>query len=300
MKNIFYFLFLLLISCSPKKERIEDKLFDCSITASKKDNKDLLKRLKNYESELIKNKILKDNSAKSYRNIIVKIANEKDYSFDVPESISENILKVGDSAYYIGIDCQKKILSDSLKYDFNKFLKFQESIKKSMYENDLSPQIIAKNYLSVLTEDDFELNYYKSRIILVLSLQNSGIFKKIGDKEFKEKKYNKKTAFIIKLNGKNEIFIEDKNRTIKELKKLLYQYFLKNKSKSEIVLLTSRKTIYSKYLEANESINSVLNNIRNTTSQKKHQKLFSDLDDKKRKEIEKTFPLNYFDEIPVN
>ena len=298
MKKVLYILFLIFIGCSNQQERIEKKLFDCSVTASKKDNKDLLQRFKYYESELIKNKVLKDNSAKSYRNVLEIIAKEKDYFFDIPESINENVLRVEEAAYEQVINCQKKILSDSLKYDFKVFFKFQESIKKSMYENNISPQIVAKNYLSVLNEDDFKLNYYKTRIILVLSLQNSGIYKKITDKEFKEKKYNKKTAFIIQLNDKSEILIDNKNKKIEEFKHLLYEYFLKNTSKSEIVLLTSRKTIYSKYLEINEIIELTLNKVRNISSQEKYHKPFSNLYEKEKKEIEKKFPLNYFDEIP--
>ena len=70
---LFISFVFLILSCSAQTERIETKLMDCTFKSYADGGVELKNLISDYQSLLIKERILQDNSARSYRSILEKI-----------------------------------------------------------------------------------------------------------------------------------------------------------------------------------------------------------------------------------
>ena len=71
-------------------------------------------------------------------------------------------------------ECQKLIVKDSSLYDMSKLKGLEQAIDNAQYSGDIQPSLIAEDILKVLTEDDFELDFYKLRTFLLFSIIDTG------------------------------------------------------------------------------------------------------------------------------
>ena len=72
-------------------------------------------------------------------------------------------------------------MQDSVLYDTSKFKSLEKAIVNAQKSLDLRPDLIAKDYLNILTNNDFELDFYKLRTYFLFEIMNTndGISRKL-------------------------------------------------------------------------------------------------------------------------
>ncbi|WGH76402.1 biopolymer transporter ExbD [Tenacibaculum tangerinum] len=284
----------LLYSCGIQTERIEEKLMDCNNQSFVDGGKQLKELLMDYESNLIKANIISDNTGKSYLKIINQISNGIEPKEKPYYSFGEKLNGIEKNQNSISNTCLQTVLSDSTKYDFKKFLRFQNSLENAIRNaRDLRIELLATEFSSTLSEKDFELDFYKMKAFLLFDMLRpyNGI-----NLALPKKNYDLKNAFRIYLNKENKIFINNTEIPLKSLKSKIVKYYKDNESKSVILIKTDEETMYSEYITVQNEIQSALNLVRDNSSNKKFGKKYADLTDKEQKLINEHYPKSIIDE----
>tara|TARA_R110002049_G_scaffold131525_1_gene290315 strand:- start:266 stop:817 length:552 start_codon:yes stop_codon:yes gene_type:complete len=175
MKKIFLFLIILSIGCSSKKERIEIKIMECINNTKDENGIKIKESLELYENFLIKEKILKNKSANSYRKLLVNFSKEKNIKIKIDENDSLH-LKVYKDRYQVSNDivfqklfkCYKPLEKDFLKYNRTKIEELKQVFKQLPKNNFSKDFEMAKRSLKIITEEDFELEFYRAILLNAL------------------------------------------------------------------------------------------------------------------------------------
>lgn len=291
---LYIIIALLFAPCIAQNNRIENLLMDCSYQAFADNGKEFKTLISDFESLLIKEKILADKSGNSYRQVLQKIADGKEFN-KVPSTLfSVELQKIEKPDLEKVQECKKNIVKDSSLYDMSKLKVLEQAIDNAQNSGDLQPSLIAKGILKVLTKDDFELDFYKLRTFLLFSLidPDSGINRRIPEMEENQVEYDLTNALKITLNDKSEIFVNDKKVTIVELKKLVRFYELENKSESIISLKANRETMYKTYMDVQNAIVSEIRHLRAKLAKEKYNMELDKLTEEQLSEIKKVYPQN--------
>ena len=296
MKKITILTFLILISISCKsQDRIVEKIFnDCYFNSMPNQGKELKLFHKEYESLLISNGILTDNSGESYYNLFKKIMNSEIVDTKTNFSLIDSINKLSyTDLIHSNQKCTDKIKSLDIYKNSNthRFEKTMDSLKDSY--NDQIKMI--NGVISSLNEKDFELDYYKIRALLVMERMNS------IPELFEEKVYSERqleTAFKIILNKNNEIIFQGEKVSNDNLKVLVENYLRIAKSNSLIIIDTYRDVKYGDYVKFNKSFEFVFSKLRNELSEQKFNKQFENLTESEKKIIETAYSFEIKENIP--
>jgi biopolymer transport protein ExbD len=285
---------LLITSCVAQNDRIENIIMECSYQAFADNGKEFKTLISDYENLLIKEKILADKSGKSYRQVLQKIANDEEFDKVPSTFFSAELQKIEKPDLEKAQECQKIIVKDSSLYDMSKLKGLEQAIDNAQYSGDLQPSIIAEDILKVLTEDDFELDFYKLRTFLLFSIidTDSGISRRLPEMEENQVEYDLTNALKITLDDKSEIFVDDKKVTIVQLKKLVRDYELKNKSESIISLKADRGTMYKTYIDVQNAIVGEIRHLRDKLAKEKYNTELDKLTEEQLSEIKKVYPQN--------
>ncbi|KAB1159591.1 hypothetical protein F7018_04590 [Tenacibaculum aiptasiae] len=292
MKKILTILCFLyyVIPCLSQKQRPENEFMTCLYKSYKDNGIKLKKVISNFEQLLIKEKILEDNTGRSYKTLFEKIIINNDFNYNISESFSEKLKKVKQAKKKPHKNCQL-----NLKNKLSKTYKLQfvlDSIVKN--STDLSPSIIAKGILNVLNEKDFELDYYKMNTLLLFDtlkyINNQGIPEKLPNNKTENIEYDLNSAINVYINGDNQIFIDNEKVSLKQLKKRIRDYQLKNKSKSIISIKADRATMYSTYVDVQKTIIQEIKKLRELLAKEKYKTTFDKLNKKQLIQIKKTYP----------
>lgn len=282
LKLFTLLLFASIYSIYSQPERIENRLMECWYN-SYDDELKARQSIINYENFLVKEGVLEDNSANSYMSFLQNFA-ERNESIKMPSKLFylevQKLKRLNIKKYE---ECHKMVLIDTLDYDLSKLLAVGEAIS-----SDNRPHIIARDILKVLSHDDLEIDYYKLRTFLLLSIidTQAGLSKSTIDKS----KLDITNALKIEINSESEIYVKDKKVTLTVLKKLIRNYQMKNKSKSVISLKSDRKTLYSVYIKVQEAILEEIRGLREKLAKEKYNTQLDKLTKKQMAEIEVIYP----------
>lgn len=248
--------------------------------------------ISDYENLLVNEKILTDNSGESYRQVLQKIANGNAFDKVPSKFFSAELQKLEKPDLEKAQECQKIIINDSASYNMSKLKGLEQAITNAQNSNDIEPSIIAKDILKVLTKEDFEIDFYKLRIFFLFSIidTDSGISRRLPEMEENQVEYDLTNALKIILNDKSEIYINDKKVTIAELKKIVRNYELQNKSESVISLKTDRGTMYRTYIDVQNAIVGEIRHLRDKLAKEKYNTEFDKLTEEQLSEIKKVYP----------
>lgn len=284
----------LFTSCVAQNDRIENIIMDCSYQAFADNGKAFRTLISDYENLLINEKILADNSGKSYRQVLQKIADGNEFNKAPSTFFSAELQELEKPDLEKAQECQKIIIRDSAIYDMSKLKGLEQAIDNRQYSGDLQPSLIAEDILKVLTEGDFELDFYKLRIFLLFSIidTDTGISRRLPEMEENQVEYDLTNALKIIIDDKSEIYINDKKVTIAELKKLVRDYELENKSESIISLKTDRGTMYKTYIDVQNAIVGEIRHLRAKLAKEKHNTELDKLTEEQLSEIKKVYPQN--------
>jgi hypothetical protein len=177
MKRTFYFLIILFLSCSSKKERIEIKIMECIENIEDEKGIELKSHIQNYEKLLIKKNILKDTSAISYKNLLINYTKQKDILIKINADDSLYIKvynnRFGDTVFQKIFKCFNSIKNDNKEFDDVKLQKISENILNSKKEEKTSNDVDLAKKLLILNEQDFELQFYKAIVLEFIIRYNS-------------------------------------------------------------------------------------------------------------------------------
>jgi hypothetical protein len=296
MKKITLLTFLILISISCKsQDREVEKIFnDCYFNSMPNQGKELKQYHKEYESLLISNGILTDNSGESYYDLFKKIMNSEIADTKTNFSLIDSINKLS----YIDLihsnqKCTEKIKSLDIYKNSNtyRFEKAMDSLNDS-YNDRIK---VIEEIPSLLNEKDFELDYYKIRALLIMERMNS------IPELFEEKVYSERqleTAFKVILNKNNEIIFQGEKVSNDNLKILVENYLRIEKSNSLIIIDTYRDVKYGDYVKFIESFKFVFSKLRNELSEQKFNKQFENLTESEKEIIEKEYSFEIKENTP--
>lgn len=301
MKTIILSLLILLTFTSAsqeKKQRIENKIMDCIYNSFDDKGVAFKKVMIDYESYLIENNFLKDRTGKSYKDAFKKIALDNDFK-SFPQTNLNNYFNETSNYNIEKILPCETIIKDSTKYNTSTFLKMEIMYLNLSKQRDLNPTFIANSILGALNENDFELEYYKLGVFNMFNIldRNQGILESLPSlKDVDKQEYDLSNTLDIKINSKNELFVDGKKSDIKELKAVVIKYYKKNKSESVIIIQYSRKTFYKKYIEVQHEIISARDAVREGLANKLFGKAYEDLSKIELKDIKNIYPFNLIEQ----
>lgn len=296
MKKITVLTFLILISISCKsQDRIVEKTFnDCYFNSMPNQGKELKIFHNEYESLLISNGILIDNSGESYYILFKKIMRSEISDTKTNFSFIDSINKLSyTDLIHSNQKCSDKIKSLDIYKDSNtyRFEKTMDSLNDP-YNDKI---VVIEKIISSLNEKDFELDFYKIRALLIMERMNS-----ISDL-FEEKVYSEKqleTAFKVLLTKKNEIIFQGKKVSNDNLKILVENYLRIAKKNSLIIIDTYRDVKYGDYVKFIKSFEYVFSKLRNELSEQKFNKQFENLTESEKEIIEKEYSFEIKENTP--
>lgn len=298
-KNLLFITILILtISCTGQNIlRIEDKLMDCAYQTYDDKGRAIKTLIFDFEQLLIDEKIIKDRNGDDYAAIFKKIALENDFDFTPSKSFLAELQKLAKPNPANSEECRNAILGNS-SIEESKIAKLEIVLDSIQTSGNGNASKIANGILSVLSENDFELDYYKLRTLFLFDLLNpkSDIDLRIPELQTQGHSKNLDNALHIYVDEKNQIFVNGKLMNLKELREKIKNYESKNKSESIFTLKTELDTKYSKYIEVQNSIVSEILKLRDKLSLEKFKTSFEDLNTEETKEIKNIFPLTLIEE----
>ncbi len=169
-------IFSLIVSTSCKNEpthRVEIDLNECLMSLISSDERVLLeKTIKEYENHLIEQKILHSSKSFSYYNLYKKIASGNSINLKNDFKFSDKIDFLSRENNFEIMDCLKD-LKKTERYLNSKVYKIEKGIEYLEERGILTTsQKIAQNVISILSPEDFELDYYKLNAILFIEKNN--------------------------------------------------------------------------------------------------------------------------------
>ena len=284
---------LLSISCKRQTERTEVKLMNCIYENYEDNGTEFKKALSDFEKLLINEKILKNETGKSYKAIFEKIVSDDDFNYNPSKSFLDKIIDIGMPQNESFRNCQSELRKKS-KNKFSKGTELQTVLDSIQNSGNLTPSIVANGILSVLNEKDFELDYYKMSVFFLFDTisytNDSGISRKLPKFKKDETNYDLSKAINIYIDGNNLIFANKEKVNIEKLKVKIREYELKNKSESIISFKTERATMYSTYVEVQNAIIEEIQILREQLAKEKYNTELNKLSEKQQSEIKKTYP----------
>lgn len=265
---------------------MEVKLMDCIYENFDDKGIEMKQTISDFEQLLINERILKDNTGKSYRAIFEEIASDDNFNFHPSQSFMDLIMNIPQPNSDSVRNCQNTLLKNH-NYDFSKGKKLQSVLESNQNSDNFEPSNMANGILKVLDENDFELDYYKFRTFLMLDLLNSEVKR---SEKLNEPKMDISNALKIYIDEKNKIFVEEDEIIIKELKPIILKYYKENKSNSVIALKTTKETMYREYIEVQNEIISAINTSRENLSKERFNEKYIDLTIDQKNEIDREYP----------
>lgn len=275
------------MTCQSQVISVENQLQNCLYESFSDRGKSIKREINEFEIFLIDKNILEDSSGKSYIEIYRKIIEIDDISFDFNYSFKDSIQN--SQAFNMDkiIDCQTKLLNSS-KFNNSKPYKLKIVLDSLNESGNISPSIVSKGILSVLDKEDFELEYYKFKALIMLDVTNSNV--SLSKKWVKPDIEQYKNPFRIHLKGENQILVNNKIVNIQILKDSLRDYEKNYKSKSVIILKVERSVLYKNYIEIQNVITNEIENLRRELSIEKYNLDLDKLDKVQLVEISIIYP----------
>ncbi|WP_299888927.1 hypothetical protein [uncultured Lacinutrix sp.] len=275
-------LFINISNIYSQSKRIESELMKCTYKAISDEGTSLKQLILDYETLLINEGVVEDSSGESYRVLVQNFANK---NIITPSKLfcveTQKIKKANTNKFY---DCKKTILKDSLNYDLSKL----KGTKQALF-NNAKPHIKAKEMLKVLSDSDFDIDYYKLRAFYLFC----AIDTQAGINEIDLQNLDAENALNIYLDSRNTLYVNEVKKTIEQLKIIVRNHVLENKSKYVIFFKTERDTKYKEVLSCEKNIKEVIKSLRNEYALKTYNNIYENLNEDQKTETYTRYPLNF-------
>ena len=294
-KNVIFIVLIFSYLISNSQERKIEKIFsECYFKTMPENGKQVKKYYKSYESLLISNGLLKNNSGESYYELFKKILIGKLTDSKTNYSLIDSINGLNYSnLIHSNKKCTDKIklLKEYKKSNSYIFEKRMDSIKRNS-----DPEKAFEVILNTLDYRDFEIEFYKLRVLLLLEMN-----KPMTEFDFDKPEYSKKrieNSLSIYLSKENIITIDQKLISKVEFENIVKNYLLSNKALSLIKINSSRDDLYSEYIKLIEHLNSIFSKLKNEISADHYNKKYEDLTKTETELIEKEYSFEIYEKEP--
>jgi biopolymer transport protein ExbD len=132
-------------------------------------------------------------------------------------------------------------------------------------------------------------------ILIVLyfnCIEEKGLVKELPQVSRVNVDYDESKALEIYIEGNNAIFVNNEAVNLDALTSKTKDYLENSKSNAVVALKTEHETLYSTYINVQNTIVEAINTLRQDLSTKKFNKDFETLNAKERSEITTIYPLN--------
>ena len=288
---IYFVLGLIATVCNGQTKRIESHMMNCLYNAYPDKGTEFKKTMSEFEQVLIDNRILSDTTGRSYFALFKKIAKGINFKFDSSKSFSAMLMKITKPNYSQVMACQRQLLNNSNSKN-GKISELSHVLDSLKSAKEFEPTNVAKGILSVLSEKDFELTYYKMKVLYLIDIFNSnnGINRQFINHDQTDRSFESNNPIYIYLNAKNEVIVNKKKVTLKQLKIIIRDYELKNKSESQIEFKIDKVAMYKTYTDVLKAIAEEIQILREQLSQEKYKTDFDKLTKKQAALIKKIYP----------
>ncbi|MFC4220020.1 biopolymer transporter ExbD [Flagellimonas marina] len=268
-------------------DRIETQIMNCVYNEMKDKGLQYKKAIKNYESFLISENLLLDGSAQSYLTTIQKIASDRDFDYYPSKpfmdfvTLEEHEIK--------RTKCNNFPKSGKLAL----FHQAIDSITKSGYSE---ADAIAQVFLSVLSIDDFELDYYKLKTFALLIWIRTG--EGMENEPVKElpKIYDSNSVIEIYLDAKGQPFVNENKISLEKLSGLIYKYMENKKAESAIIIKTDKSVSYKNYIQIQKAVADEILYLREKLSVEMYNIPFKNLSKEQKEELKNIYPMNVYEQ----
>jgi hypothetical protein len=232
----------------------QERLDFCDSNLSDEQTTQLRKELDNLEDYFLTNGLLNDKSGTSYRAVYRQIVQENDLIFEI-----DTTLELLDNLdFQVYTSCFYKVLPpEQLTQLSTRHLEATQRISRN-YDGNVTPSLVAQRILDNLTDDDFELEYFRvSALLTFYRVSSPTPTLNLGLPDFgRPDNPNIQTIHVI-LNPKDQIVIDAKIFTIESAKQTIYDYLLTAPEARGIELTASRSASYQAYINLTNMFNTV-------------------------------------------
>ncbi|WP_420320363.1 hypothetical protein [Flagellimonas sp.] len=174
MRLLVFITGLVLLSCKNQPEGVEDKLYDCMMSALSEQEKDSIKPIiLEFEQHLVEKGILESSSAEGYWKFYVRIAETGVYDFSNDYDFMQKISFLNKESHEENsglIECQNEILKSQEYLDSNQYKLRQEL--NTLGKHRVTQKMIAHTMIEYLNVEDFEIEYNRFMTLMYIEDMN--------------------------------------------------------------------------------------------------------------------------------
>ena len=289
-------------SCNQAKNKylIEDQIFQCSCDSMATIGIDFKAEVEAFESYLIKQGILENSAGNSYRKLFKKMNAEGGFLPVVsePYSLMDTLYShaTPKQPVYLREACHPIV--DSLKQTENyktSKLKQLDDMLDSAIRHGLQANDILEDVLTILTLEDFEHDYFKTRILTGMAMARYDLQ---GIPHTKSPPVPE-DAYLINIDSLNRISINGVFSKVEDIEQSVYDFLSDNASNPPIVIQIRKQTSYRLYIDLQNSISQAYQKILDETAKATYGIKFEDLDEIKQETVRNNCPELNIIEPPV-
>ena len=253
--RIYLITILILISsftsCTSQTRSVEQEIFDCVTEKLPENGKYFKSNLLQAENSLIEQNIIKNGSGKSYKKLYEKIGSGKEIKYKSPNNLIDSIIVYNTEYFDVFKNCELDF-SNNKNYKFSKTNKIKNALDSLVANDKVDIESISNSLLSILDEKDFELDYFKYKTFLMLTLfdKDHSLSKLIES----ENQIERKNGLLIYIDENSKILIDEIKISPNKLKKRIIEYYKLNNSDSEILIRADRNAMYKIFKEVQDMI----------------------------------------------
>lgn len=256
MRQILFFITVLISKVIVAQEPptfLQKRLDFCNSNLSDEQTAQLRKELTSLEDYFLTNGLLNDKSGTSYRAVYKQIAQENDLIFEIDTAFE----LLDNLDFQVYTSCFYKVLTpEQLTQLSPRHLEAAQRISEN-YDGNVTPSLVAQRILDNLTNDDFELEYFKvSSLLAFYRTASPSTLNLLLPSSTGTDNPNIQTIHVI-LNAKDQILIDDKTFTIESAKQVIYNYLSTEPEARGIELTASRGASYEAYIKVTNMFNTV-------------------------------------------
>ncbi len=320
MKRATLLLFaLILFSCSNTKNngynyKVENKILKCFYQYYEEQGVDIKGLLDSIENVFVETHFFSDKTGKSYIDVFKYIYDSNDVYLqgrDVFGGVLKREIDLMDDIPP-AIICFDSVLDIDFIDLANSKLSLLVGVADSIQQKgDISPRIVAGEYLKIFGAHDFENGYYRAfGLIMFANLikmeeEERGLQRRLPPMaEEKDDAVDEQNMLQMEISAENKIFMNGKVVSLSEVRPLVKNFLLKTfdneinlpivekqKVSSGVVrFLTDKGTTYQFYMSVQTEICSAYNEIRDQYSYQFFSLSYDDLDKDKKQIIDKIIP----------
>lgn len=252
------------------------------------------------ESKLLEQKLIVDRTGDSYIELLQRIRDDKinTLEFNIFDYQVETQFDSLQQVKYF--ECLKKVQKSDI-FKGSKIEQLYQSSHLFLVEDEQFENKVAASLLKTLDANDFELNFYKARLFLLLATLefDTGMNRRLPPNDLEEIKISP-DALRIHIKAKDEVTINEKKIETNKIANAIADYFNENLEEYQISLTNTRDTSYKKYIEIQAIVVKSIDNYKNKIANNHFSKNYNQLSYSEKKEVDEISKIKIIEGPPID